>query len=390
MSWQNDLVTWWNQGDDNAAVKRNREYAAYTSARNAGKTDAKFKDWQKENKEDLKKIDGKSVQSPKETVKMIAEMAPVIGDGVALSNAYDAAKEGDWGTVGMELGTTAAGWVPFAGPLAKAGIRGAKNIDLAAGAVKQGWDPDYAKLFADEVMGKKGPLAKSVGASANFGTDAPIYKVAEIDTPKGKKAHPKALEGEYTKRFGLPNTPEARKATSDIMADATAIRRGDRVDDPSISIGQTEVHPNVNPAGQGRNRLFDQGVPGAPETLPNNPQSLVDYAMPTPEKWDEVYQGKVPYPTKKPGILTAKERDILPTGKPNRNYTGKEEPFSTVEPGWPSKGPGRPKFGDIAKNLGPLSSKPTANIPAPVKQLMDRQDWSLEKATEMAKRMGLI
>ena len=97
-----------------------------------------------------------------------ADMLPVIGDARSLGRAYDAAKAGNWGDAAFEAGTTAAGWIPVAGPLARGSMRAARNADLAATAART-LDPDYAKLFAREVAGKKGPLAKPAGASPFYG-----------------------------------------------------------------------------------------------------------------------------------------------------------------------------------------------------------------------------
>ena len=81
-----------------------------------------------------------------------ADMLPVIGDARSLGRAYDAAKAGNWGDAAFEAGTTAAGWIPVAGPLARGSMRAARNADLAATAART-LDPDYAKLFAREVHG---------------------------------------------------------------------------------------------------------------------------------------------------------------------------------------------------------------------------------------------
>ena len=287
----------------------------------------------------------------KQAAGTAADFLPVIGDVRSVGRTADALREGDYGGAALEGLGTAVGWIPFAGPLARGGIRAARNADMIAPALT---DMDYAKLFAREVAGKEGPIAKSVGASARLGTDAPVHKFTK---------HDKALAGDYTNRLGLPNTAEARKAASDIAADATAIRAGKRVDDPSISEGQTKWYEAVNPKEEGIPNYINPDLP-----LTNEAQDLVDYALPTPSKWNELYPN-TPYPTKKPGILTAQPRKMSNRypGRQNPMWKpGQYDPFGFAEAGYktgPRRGRHRvgPTAGEVAPGLGPIAAKPAAN-----------------------------
>ena len=287
----------------------------------------------------------------KQAAGVAADFLPIVGDARSAGRAYDAWKQGDYGGAALEGLGTAVGWVPVAGPLARGGVRLARNADMVRPALT---DPDYAKLLAREVAGKKGPMAKSAGASARLGTDAPVYKFTE---------HAKA--NQYTDRLGLPDTPEARKAASDIAQDATAIRAGKRVDDPSISEGTTEWYEGVNPRETGIPNYVNPDIP-----LVNEPQDLVDYALPTRAKWKELYPN-TPYPTKKPGILTAPPRKMsnkIP-GKQNPMWKPDSmDPFGFAEAHYttgPRRGKHRvgPKVGDIAPGVGPIGA-PKAAAPA--------------------------
>ena len=283
----------------------------------------------------------------KDIADFTTDLLPVVGDAKSAKRAYDAYQQGNYGDAAAEAGMTALGWVPFAGPLARGGIRAAKNIDMVKPAFG---DPDYAKLYAREVAGLKGPEPKSVGASARFGEFEPSLGGMKVGDPG------------YIERLGLPPTADAKKAATAIAQDAARIARGA----PEVGDTTSKVVRGFEPS-----KLDHKG-------MPTNPFDLVHYDMPSQKVWKEKFPN-VPYPKKDAYVLTSK-----PQYKTRHNPLMDQQAVSTAT------GPGyRNRAGKPVSSFT-SGSKLKAGEVGPVEQLMQKQGWSKEKAERMAKIMGLI
>ena len=327
---------WWNASTEASPMQiRNRQYNEYIRAGSPGK----FKDW-------LAAGGGANVDTTQPSFQKSArDVARIATPYGSVEDAMSAGKNiaaGNYGQAAADAGLAAAGLIPFVRPAARA----IKAAPLAKAALQGGEEGmDYAKLFAREAAGLPDRPARSVGASAAFGTETPQGITSKFTKGSRKRDGGTTPASEYIERLGFPgNHPQSKKAAADIAYDIDQTLIGKRTD-PDSKIW--------------RDAQLTGGRMDPKYNVPQPNESIINWARPTQERWAELY-GDLPYPSRDP-ILTA-AKALRPSAE------GAETTISSLTPGMKMLGRNNVSARQhMASNrsapLGPKVEQPKIEIP---------------------------